>query len=324
MANYRAPDGTLDSDEVLGLPERDQTVLIAFGVLALLVLARAAPAIVDANLFFFGEYPSDREEALGDKSYMVILWAAASVVWAWTLLRGRAEALVVAVLWVFLFLLCEPWWWPPAPSDSLDAENVPVWYGLWSIFPWALVAAALGTAILAALRSRQQALVLGTVILSVAVAAVGGWSYLNLEQHARAERLVTTSEARAEFDALSADPLWAALPAAPRQNEIEDTGYTDHDGVEYPTMRMMHIGTTGDFALFQQVISTALSTGWTVHASLCQEGLTEATFTKELGVGTGTLRVAMASYDPGIAVYATVQAPATVPQPIFCWQQGLG
>ena len=320
MANYLASDRTLDSDDVLGLPKRDQPILIAFCVLAFLVLARAAPAIVDANLFFFGEYPTERQEALGDRSYMVMLWAATTPVWVWTLLRGRVEALVVALLWVFLFLFCEPWWWPPAPSDALDAEKVPVWYGLGSIFPWTLVAAALGMALLAALRSGQQALFLGTVIIAIAVVVVGGWSYLNLGEHARAERLVATPEARAEFNALTADPLWAALPAAPRQNEIEDTRYTDHDGVEYPTMKMMHIGTTGDFALFRQVISVAQSTGWTLHGSLCGVELTEATFTKELAVGTASLRVAVASYDPGISIHATVRSPATIPQPVLCWQ----
>lgn len=307
-------------DRASHLPDRDRLILVGLSVLALAVMAMAAWTILGATVHFWGDQPTGRENALAARSAWVIAWAFFTPFFAWSMLRGRTEAIWAAGLWVLLFLFCTPWWWPPAPSDAFDAIQDPVWYGGMSVLPWTLLAAGLGTGILATWRSGQQALFIGALIVSIGIATVGGVSYLNLRQHAQDEQPEVTAEADAELTALAADPLWAALPAVERSDETEIPSFTDHDGTELPSMKMMTLGSVGDITLFRQVVSAAGSAGWTLHRSFCTDTTIEGTFTKDLSAGSATLRLTMASYISGVRVHASVSPASGVAEPIRCWE----
>jgi hypothetical protein len=154
------------------LSRRERQVLVAVVALALAATAIAWVLSTVATTSFFGGGPSPREEAVAAHDVRAAVWALATPLCAWIVLRRDRWAFAGAATWIVLLAVAAPWWWPDAPQHAVDTER-PVWQHGTGFVLWALVAAFAAVAVWCAWRQGSRAL-RGAATLVVLALLVGG------------------------------------------------------------------------------------------------------------------------------------------------------
>jgi hypothetical protein len=304
------PRGRLSRGERVGL-----ALLGLFSIaVGLIALGKAFAT----TLHFFGEQATSREEAVAGQALRTALWAMATPLCAWIVLRRRSRAWLGAAVWLGLLAWCASSPWPPSPTNGFDVDH-PIW--LSSFLPlWSLVGAGFAVAMYAALKSNRRSAVVVTINLSVTAVALLATSHVNLVRHADAERSVPLAEGAAELRALRADRLWASLPRGVARSSREASAARAVWGDRFPTWKSVRLGTAEDRELFRNAVVVAEETEWRLIATSCFESSWEANFVKSLPVGNATLRINVASYTQGVNVFAEIADTRPTPRPGKCWE----
>ena len=287
--------------------------------LVLLSMAVAVAALRKAfvsTLALFGDQPTVREEAIAGQALRIALWAIATPMCAWIVLRRGRQALLAAAAWLGLLAWASWWWWPTPPTDGFDTGR-PLWLSSF-LLVWSLVAAGLGIGLYAALRTRRLPLTVVAFGVVAATIALGAASHVNLLRHANDERPVSLPEGAAELDALAADPLWAALPGVRRESN-EHAAARSLWGERLTTWKRLQLGKAVDRDLFRDAVAVAESAGWRLVTTSCFEGSWDAHLVKSFTVGQGKLRIAVASYLDGVSVFAEITDTRPGGTPGKCW-----
>ena len=303
------------------LSSRDRWIVAGITILALAAAATAALSALEATLRFFGEQPTPRESAVGRQSSLVFLWALVTPFYSWAVLRGGRRAALGVVVWLVLLVLCRWWWWPGPPSDGFEKQIQPLWQSRLGVLPWALVAASLVVGLIAAWRNQARQTRLVVIGVVAGIVMIAGLSYANLLRHAQDEEPTPLAEGAGELEALRADPLWNALPAESITRTDEQAAVLSDWGEKFTTWRRVTLGTTQNMALFEEAVAAAESSGWTLHGSFCTDGSAYGTFTKIFPQGPAYLRITMASYLHGVAVYMNLTPAPGPASPDRCWGQ---
>jgi hypothetical protein len=157
------------------LRRRERQVLVAVVVLALAAAGIAWVLGTVARTSFFGGGPSAREAAVAGHDVRAAVWAIATPVCAWAVLRRDRWSFAGVAMWLTLLAVAAPWWWPGTPQHAIDTER-PVWEHGAGFALWTLVAVFAGVVAWCARRQPNRAvrgmatlLVLGLLVGGVAV-----------------------------------------------------------------------------------------------------------------------------------------------------------
>ncbi len=295
------------------LSSRDRWIVAGITLLALAAAASASISALAATVKFFGEQPSARESAVGNQSGWVLLWSLATPFCCWAVLRGGRRAATGVLVWIVLLALCRMWWWPSAPTNDFEKQVQPLWQNQFGVFPWLLLGSSLAVGVTAARRNPLPAVRLRATGLAIGIVAIAAVSYVNVLRHAHEEEPTPLAEGMVELEEVRQDPLWEALPTESITRTDEHPAELSDWGQKFTTWRKVTLGSSMDLALFEQAVSAAESSGWTLHDSFCPgTGTAHATFTKTLSPGPAYLRISMASYLEGVDVFMNL-TPAPGP-----------
>lgn len=175
------------------LSRRDRVAVGGIAVLAFVAAAAALVYGVFTSIELFGEQATPRESSVADQAGLVMLWAVATPVCCWAVLRGERLGAPGVAAWLVLLGLCRWWWWPGPPEDAFDELTVPLWWSELGIPAWVLVGASLVVGLVAA-RRRGRSVWWGAVALTLAIVAGAAAAIVRLGSHARAEAPAALAE----------------------------------------------------------------------------------------------------------------------------------